>query len=341
MITLVASRWLVAVEADRRAAAGEDAPVDDGMDDAALDEVAEELYGVPPEEFVAARTTARDRAKGVGDKELAAAVAALPKPTTAAWVCNLLVRRQPAEVAQLTELGELLRQAQTNLSGDQLRQLGQQRNQVVAALARQARGLAHAEGHDVSSAVAEQVETTLRAAVVDPGAGEALAAGRLTTALSYSGLGPVDLSGAVATPVRSGSAVSPTQAPAKKAAGGAAGPDAEERQRRDAEERRRRELQQARRDAEEAAGVARDATAAAEAAEQKLTDAAARREELRERAGQLEKELRRLEREIKEAGGAVQEADRRRDAAVRRSETAAAIRDRSAARVEKLEATGD
>ena len=316
--------------------------MDDGRDDAALDEIAEELYGVPPEEFVDARTAARDRVKAAGDKELAKAVAALPKPTTAAWVCNLLARRQPAEVAQLTELGELLRQAQNNLSGDQLRQLGQQRNQVVAALARQARGLAHAEGHDVSSAVAEQVETTLRAAVVDPGAGEALAAGRLTTALSYSGLGPVDLSGAVATPVRAGAgSAPPTQAPAKKAAGGAAGPDAEERQRRAAEERRRRELEQARRDAEEAAGMARDAAAVAEAAEQKLIDAGARRDQLRERADQLEKELRRVEREMKEAGSAVQEAERRRDAAVRRSETAAAIRDRSAARVEKLAAAGD
>ena len=175
------------------------------MDDDALDEIAEELYGVPPQEFVDARTAARDRVKAA-DKELAKAVAALPKPTTAAWVCNLLVRRRPAEVAQLRDLGELLRQAQATLSGDQLRQLGQQRNQVVAALAREARGLAHAEGQDVSTAVAEQVESTLRAAVVDPDAGEALAAGRLTTALSYSGLGPVDLSGAVATPVRSGPA---------------------------------------------------------------------------------------------------------------------------------------
>ena len=67
------------------------------MDDDALDEIAEELYGVPPEEFVAARTAARDRARAAGDKELAAAVAALPKPTTAAWVANLLVRRQPGE----------------------------------------------------------------------------------------------------------------------------------------------------------------------------------------------------------------------------------------------------
>ena len=72
------------------------------MDDDALDDIAEELYGVPPEEFVAARTAARDRVRGE-DKELAQAVAALPKPTTAAWVCNLLVRRRPEEVSQLRE----------------------------------------------------------------------------------------------------------------------------------------------------------------------------------------------------------------------------------------------
>jgi hypothetical protein len=312
---------------------------DGGVDDDALDEIAEELYGVPPEEFVAARTAARDRAKAAGDKELATAAAALPKPTTAAWVCNLLVRRRPEEVAQLRELGEMLRQAQVNLSGDQLRQLGQQRNQVVAALARQARGLAHAEGHDVSSAVADQVESTLRAAVVDPDAGEALAGGRLTTALSYSGLGPVDLSGAVATPVRSsGAGGSPAGKPAatreQQEDGGA---DAAERRRQEAAERRRRELDQARQDAEEAAAVARDTAAAAEAAEQKVAEAADRRDELRERAEQVQKELRRVEREAAEAVTAVHEAEKRRDAAVRRSETAAAIRDRSAARVERLE----
>jgi len=318
-----------------------------------LDEIAGELYAVPPEEFVAARTEARDRAKDDGDKELAKAIAALPKPTSAAWVCNLLVRRKPAEVSQLIDLGELLRQAQVDLSADQLRELGRQRNQVVAALARQARGLAHAEGHDVSSAVAEQVESTLRAAVADPDAGEALQAGRLTTALTYSGLGPVDLSGAVALPVRSGGAApAPTPAraappaeqpkPARRAKpdadAAARAQEAEERRRREAAERRRRELQQARRDAEEAAGVARDAAAAADAAEQQVAEAGQRRDELRERADRLAEELRRVERQATEAATAVQEAEHRRDGAVRRAQTAAAISERSAARVEQLEA---
>ena len=39
-----------------------------------LSDVADELYAVPPEEFIAARTAARDRAKADGDKELAAAI---------------------------------------------------------------------------------------------------------------------------------------------------------------------------------------------------------------------------------------------------------------------------
>ena len=310
------------------------------MDDDALDAIAEELYGVPPEEFVEARTAARDRVKGQ-DKQLAKAVAALPKPTTAAWVCNLLARRQPDEVAQLTELGELLRQAQTNLSGDQLRQLGQQRNQVVAALARQARGLAHAEGHDVSTAVAEQVESTLRAAVVDPGAGEALVGGRLTTALSYSGLGPVDLSGAVATPVRSTGAAPPAARkapPVRQPPAEQGDTDAAERRRREAAERRRAELEQARRDADDAARVARDAAAAAEAADQAVTSAQERQAELQQRAEELAEELRRVERKATEAAAALQEAERRRDAAARRSDTAAAIRERSAARVAELAA---
>jgi hypothetical protein len=302
----------------------------------ALDEVADELYGVPPEEFIAARTAARDRAKEAGDKELAKAVGALPKPTTAAWVCNLLVRRRPEEVSQLTELGELLRQAQANLSGDQLRQLGQQRNQVVAALTRQARGIAHDEGHDVSTSVAEQVESTLRAAVVDPDAGAAVRAGRLTGALSYNGLGPVDLSGALATPLRPGSAAAKAPQAATRRASAEPDADAGERRRREAEDRRRRELEQARRDAEEAADVARDAAAAADRAEQAVAEAGARRDELQDRAEQLTDELRRVERQSREAVTAVHEAERRRDAAVRRSETAAAIRDRSAARAEKL-----
>jgi hypothetical protein len=298
-----------------------------------LDEVAEELYGVPPEDFVAARTAARDRARADGDRELATRVAALPKPSTAAWVCNLLVRRQPDEVGQLVELGGLLRQAQANLSGDQLKELGRQRSQVVAALARQARALAHQEGHDVSTAIAEQVEATLRAAVADPDAGAALLAGRLSGALSYTGLGPVDLSAVVATPARA-----PAPRPAGTADRSADQREQAERRRREEADRRRRELTQARTDAEEAARVAADTQRAAEDAGRRLDEATHHREQLQARVAELTGELRRTERQAAGAAGDVTDAEKRRDAAVRRAGTAAAIAERAQAHADRLAA---
>jgi hypothetical protein len=318
-----------------------------------LDDVADELYGVPPEEFVAARTEARDRARAAGDKQLAADIAALPKPATAAWVCNLLVHAQRAEIAQLVELGGMMREAQRSLSGEQMKELGRQRSQVVAALARQARALAHQRGHDISSAIAEQVEGTLRAAVADPDAGEALLGGRLTAPLSYTGLGPVDLGGAVATPVRAAGRTPPApshasagaRTPSKRSGAGqeredrAAREQAEqERRRREAQEQRRRELAQAEQDAAEAAGVARDTAAAAGTAEQRVTGARAAEEELRARVAELEEELRRTQQRARTAGTALQEAQRRSDAAARRAQTAASIRDRAQARAEQLRA---
>jgi hypothetical protein len=47
---------------------------------------ADELYALRPEEFVPRRTALAADAKQDGDKELAAAVTKLGKPTTAAWV---------------------------------------------------------------------------------------------------------------------------------------------------------------------------------------------------------------------------------------------------------------
>jgi hypothetical protein len=316
-----------------------------------LDDVADELYGVPPEEFVAARTEARDRARAAGERQLAADIAALPKPATAAWACNLLVRAQRAEIAQLVELGGMMREAQRSLSGEQMKELGRQRSQVVAALTRQARALAHQRGHDVSSAIAEQVEGTLRAAVADPDAGEALLGGRLTAPLSYTGLGPVDVGGAVAIPVRAGGR---TPTPSRDSSGArsrasstrsGAGQEQENRAAREraareqaAREQRRRELAQAEQDAAEAAGVARDTAAAAGTAEQRVTGARAAEEELRARVAQLEEELRRTQQRARTAGTELQEAQRRSDAAARRAQTAVSIRDRAQARVEQLRA---
>ncbi|WP_063035151.1 hypothetical protein [Nocardia grenadensis] len=157
-----------------------------------LGEVAADLYGLAPAEFVAARDARAGAAKELGDRELAAAIAALRKPTVAAWAVNTLVRAAPREVDALLRLGAELRTAQRQLSGARLRELTRQRRQVVDALAERAGEVAAGRGRPVSGAVLRQVGETLTAALADPDIAEQVRAGTLVTAQSYAGFGPVE-----------------------------------------------------------------------------------------------------------------------------------------------------
>ncbi len=158
--------------------------------------VADELYGLPPGEFTSQRAVRAAAARRAGDRELAAAIKKLRRPTTSAWLANLLVRRRPDQLLQLLELGAAMRLAQGQLAGSELRQLSQQRHQVIRALSGEARRLSRDLGRSVSEASGRELEVTLEAALADADAGDAVRSGRLTSALNYSGLGPVDVSGA-------------------------------------------------------------------------------------------------------------------------------------------------
>jgi hypothetical protein len=153
---------------------------------------------VAPDEFIAVRDARRKEARTDGDRELAEAIGKLRKPSTAARVVNTLARREPDELRQLVALGAESREAQRDLAGKQLKELTRQRRRVVMALTRQARSLAQQLGRPVSDSVAAQIQDTLRAAVADEDAGRAMLSGRLTSALSYSGVGKADVRGAVA-----------------------------------------------------------------------------------------------------------------------------------------------
>ena len=63
-----------------------------------LDSVADELYGLPPEEFIASRDAA---AKDVRDPALAKAIKALRKPTVSAHTVNQIVRDNPDDIDEL------------------------------------------------------------------------------------------------------------------------------------------------------------------------------------------------------------------------------------------------
>ena len=65
-------------------------------------EIADELYALPLGEFTPARDA---RAKELKGTDLAARVKALKKPSLAAWVVNLLVRRETEQVEQVLDRG--------------------------------------------------------------------------------------------------------------------------------------------------------------------------------------------------------------------------------------------
>lgn len=149
----------------------------------------QELYGLPPGDFVAARNEHAKRARADGDRELAAEIRGLAKPTTAAWLVNQLSRRGPDDLAPLLDLGRNLRTASANLDGEKLRDLGRQRAGLVADLLAQAGRAGTAHGYRLSAEVADEVRRTLEAALSDSEVADDVAAGRLTRAVEYAGFG--------------------------------------------------------------------------------------------------------------------------------------------------------
>jgi len=172
-------------------------------------DAAAELYGLSPAEFTAARDERAKQARAAGQRDDAAAIKKLAKPTASAWLINQLARNAPEQIARLTEVGDALQEAQRALDGDRLRELSAERRRVVNDLLPEVRRLARQAGQPASAGVLDEVRATLEAALADAGARDAVRSGRLTRALTYAGLGEVDLTAAIAVPA--------SQAPASKA----------------------------------------------------------------------------------------------------------------------------
>jgi hypothetical protein len=141
------------------------------------------LYALMPEEFVAARDALAAQARADGDRDAAARIKALRRPTVVAWLANLLARERPDEVRELGRIGAALREATATLSGDDLKALSRQQQRLVSALVGQAVELAAASGRTVGADARRGVEDTIRAALADADAAEALAAATLSDGL--------------------------------------------------------------------------------------------------------------------------------------------------------------
>lgn len=114
-----------------------------------LDDVADELYGLDPGEFVEARTKHVKAAREDNDRTLAAEIGKLRKPTTVGWLVNLISRNLSEDLDALLALGESLRDAQRHLSGQDLRRLTTQRQQVVRSLAHKSGEIAASRGKNL------------------------------------------------------------------------------------------------------------------------------------------------------------------------------------------------
>jgi hypothetical protein len=249
-----------------------------------LDGVLDELYGAPPERFTARRDELARQARADGDKDLASAVHALRRPTAAAWVVNALARQAPEAVGELVELGARMREAQSVLSGSQMRALSRERQQVLAHLVRQATALA---AGPVSPSVSQEVEETLRAAVSDEDAADAVRTGCLTHGLSYSGLGPVDTSTATARHLHAVPGTLPGEESGQESdeESGEEAPETAERVDPQEEERRR----QHERELAEAESALRSSERAAAAAVARAARARQRAEEAEEEVAERER----------------------------------------------------
>jgi hypothetical protein len=190
------------------------------------------LYGLPLEEFVAARDALAKERRAAGDKVGAAEVKGLAKPTRAAWAVNRLSRSHAEEVRALVEAGEALASAQEQLLGGAepavLRQAADAARALVDALAAQA---------PADGATRDKVRATLHAATVDAEVRAAVAAGRVLKERAASGFGGLDalVAAAPASPPASPKGKAAKKAKAEATPAPPSGPDPREvRRRRDA-----------------------------------------------------------------------------------------------------------
>lgn len=312
-----------------------------------LDEAVDELYGLEPGAFTARRDALAAQSKRDGDAGLAKQLKALRRPTAGAHAVNQLARDAADDLAAYLELGARLRDAQAELQGDQLRALGQERQRAAGDLVETAAGLV--EG-GLSDAGRAEVDATLRAAVADPAAAEAVASGRLTKALAYAGFGEVDLTAATATPLAPRLKVVPPESAKRATAETRAKPQKRTEPRKGAEPQKAAKVEPPRRtraddvlderratadreleDAHEAARQARQAAEQADRAERDALaaqqDAEAEVDDLRDRLAAARVAARRAQQEVLSAQAeraaadrAVRTAERELDKAQRRRE---------------------
>ena len=150
-----------------------------------------DLYGLPLDEFTAARDAEAKRLRNEGDAEGAKEVKALRKPSRAAWAINRAVRAESGAMRDLVDAGERLSRAQdAALSGK--RGGGDDLRSAIAAQGEAVERLADAAGRELGTARGphiDRVRETLRAVAGDADLRAELESGTITRDHEAAGFG--------------------------------------------------------------------------------------------------------------------------------------------------------
>jgi len=281
----------------------------------------ERLYGLPPEEFVAARDELARQLRKDGDAAAAKRVAGLRRPTVVAWAVNQAARRRPELVTDLVEAGERLRQAQrralSGLRGGALRTAGSERRRAVERLLAEATSVLEESGRS-PEAHRDAIAATLQSASSTEAAAAAVRAGTLDRELAApSGFGEVAGLQLLQPPPE-------PEAPER--------PASPARRRVKLDPARRRELDAARRQRDQRRREARTAASVAGKARETADQAAEAESEAAEAARRLAGESAQARRASEEARRAAEEARRVADEAREAADTAKTRAQRAARR---------
>jgi hypothetical protein len=118
------------------------------------------LFQIPLEEFTRARNELAAHLKKSGRATEAESVKALAKAPATAWAVNQLHWRHAKDLAQLMTLGEKVRKAQSGGPGD-LRELLDQRRQMVSELTKRASAILQEGGHGVTPDATRRISVTI------------------------------------------------------------------------------------------------------------------------------------------------------------------------------------
>ncbi|MCX4986754.1 hypothetical protein [Streptomyces sp. NBC_00572] len=292
-----------------------------------VEEVAEELYGLRPAEFVPRRDAYVARAREAKDAKAAKAIAALRRPSLAAWAANLLARRREQEAHQFLLLGEALREAHRTLDAEKLRTASSRRQQLIAVLARTAAALAGEAGQPVSDTVLHEIEQTLHGVLADEEVAGQWSRGRLVK-VPEAAVGFAEVAPETTPPRRT--ATPPPESPAPKEKPGRGESDA----------RRLRDLERARTAAEKAdADAVRRERELAEAREARQA-AGQQAEQAADRVRTLRQDLREARQAERESAAAATTAGKAATTAERALREARRAAEQAAVAVQRLERHG-